>query len=353
LKANAICPGFRLTSEKAIRSLQAWKRISNANVVTIHDCFTTRAFGDSSLVFVTDYHPLSKTLAEQHLQHLSSHNRARSPSGLIPEQILWGYVVQIASALKVIHGSGLAARIISYSKIIVTSKNRIRLNACGILDVVQTNDHRPLHAVQQEDLAQLGRLLLVLATNNPNAASSPKYLDNLSRSYSARFQDCVNTLLNQPLDILTFLASIADQAFTLFDNTLHLEDALTSDLNRELENARLVRLLAKLGFVNERPEFNEPHQQIHTRHNGQWSETGERYPLKLFRDYVFHQVNAEGRAVVDLGHVLSCLNKLDAGSEEKIALVTRDEQNVLVVSYREIKRALEAAFQELLKTGRR
>lgn len=351
LKANVVCLGFRLTSEKSVHSLQSWKRINNANVVTIHDCFTTRAFGDSSLVFVTDYHPLSKTIAEQHLQHVLGHSRARPPSGFIPEQTLWGYVVQIASALKAIHSSGLAARIISYSKIILTNKNRIRLNACGILDVVQTDEHHPLQAVQHEDLIQLGRLLLILASNNPNAVLSPKYLANLSRQYTARFQDCVNSLLNQPLDIHTFLTSIADQVFTIFDSTLHLEDVLTSDLNRELENARLVRLLTKLGFVNERPEYNEPQQQTHTRHTGQWSETGERYPLKLFRDYVFHQVNAEGRAVIDLGHVLSCLNKLDAGSEEKIALVTRDEQNVLVVSYKEIKRALEGAFQDLMKMG--
>lgn len=42
----------------------------------------------------------------------------------------------------------------------------------------------------------------------------------------------------------------------------------------------------------------------------QWSETGDRYFLKLFRDYVFHQVDGENRPVLDIGHVIQCLNKV-------------------------------------------
>ena len=41
-----------------------------------------------------------------------------------------------------------------------------------------------------------------------------------------------------------------------------------------------------------------------------WSETGDRYLIKLFRDYVFHQVDENGRPVVDMVHVLACLNKV-------------------------------------------
>jgi len=49
-----------------------------------------------------------------------------------------------------------------------------------------------------------------------------------------------------------------------------------------------------------------------------WSETGDRYLLKLFRDYVFHQVTADGRPYLDLSHVVYCLNRLDAGSGDKV-----------------------------------
>ncbi|KAJ3109740.1 PAB-dependent poly(A)-specific ribonuclease subunit 3 [Phlyctochytrium bullatum] len=35
-----------------------------------------------------------------------------------------------------------------------------------------------------------------------------------------------------------------------------------------------------------------------------WSETGDRYLLKLFRDYVFHQVDEAGNPYVDYGHMV-------------------------------------------------
>ncbi len=41
-----------------------------------------------------------------------------------------------------------------------------------------------------------------------------------------------------------------------------------------------------------------------------WAETGDRYLLKLFRDYVFHQVYEDGAPVIDWGHVVECLNKV-------------------------------------------
>lgn len=51
-----------------------------------------------------------------------------------------------------------------------------------------------------------------------------------------------------------------------------------------------------------------------------WSETGDRYMLKLFRDYVFHQVSEDGRPWLDMAHIVQCLNKLDAGAPEKVII---------------------------------
>ncbi|OQR71068.1 PAB-dependent poly(A)-specific ribonuclease subunit 3-like, partial [Tropilaelaps mercedesae] len=48
-----------------------------------------------------------------------------------------------------------------------------------------------------------------------------------------------------------------------------------------------------------------------------------------------------------MAHVVQCLNKLDSGVEVKTCLVSRDEQNVLVVTYAELKRCIEAAFAEI------
>lgn len=49
-----------------------------------------------------------------------------------------------------------------------------------------------------------------------------------------------------------------------------------------------------------------------------WSETGDRYMLKLFRDYLFHTVTADGRPWLNQAHVIQTLNKLDAGTIEKV-----------------------------------
>ena len=49
-----------------------------------------------------------------------------------------------------------------------------------------------------------------------------------------------------------------------------------------------------------------------TQHKGDasWSETGDRYLLKLFRNFVFHQIDAKGMPVFDMGHILESLNKV-------------------------------------------
>lgn len=69
--------------------------------------------------------------------------------------------------------------------------------------------------------------------------------------------------------------------------------------------------------------------------------------IKLFRDYVFHQAREDGSPVLDLGHIITSLNKLDAADPEKIVLVSRDGESLLVVSYADISRCVEEAYQEL------
>lgn len=49
-----------------------------------------------------------------------------------------------------------------------------------------------------------------------------------------------------------------------------------------------------------------------------WSETGDRYMLKLYRDHLFHSVSEDGRPWLDHAHIVQSLNKLDAGTMEKV-----------------------------------
>lgn len=104
---------------------------------------------------------------------------------------------------------------------------------------------------------------------------------------------------------------IGARFYTQLDAAQIQSEVLENELAKELENGRLFRLLVKLATVNERPELNM---------DPSWAETGDRYMLKLFRDYVFHQVTADGRPWLDMAHVVACLNKLDTGSPDKVSI---------------------------------
>lgn len=315
-------------------------------MVTVHSAFTTRKFGDSSIIFVYDYHPRSKSLIQHHFAQTTSRFNSRTP---IPEDVLWSYITQIANALRAIHGQNLAARCLDPSKIILTEKNRIRLGACSILDVLDFETRRPVPELQQADLVQFGQVILALANNTPpgslNYNNVNILLQQVSNVYSDALASSIAWLLyppqtgeNKTVDI--FISKMSGQVMNNLNSMMLSNDTATADLYREIENARIVRLLFKLGAINERQEFDGDRQ---------WSENGERYMLKLFRDYVFHQVDANGQPVVNIGHMVSCLNKLDAGTEERICLTSRDEQSVFIVSYKELKKQIGSAFGDLLK----
>ncbi|KAI8339265.1 hypothetical protein BC941DRAFT_268994 [Chlamydoabsidia padenii] len=345
--------GFRLVNEMAMSVVESWRHIRHCNIVSIREAFTTRAFGDSSLIFTYDYHPCSLTLYNAHFTPqaqatLQAQLQAMgSNTMLIPETTLWSYITQISSALKAVHGSGLASRNIDVSKILVTGKNRLRISCAGIMDVLQYDGGQNVTRYQQEDMLSFGKLVVALACNSLQSFHNlPQSFEFISRYYSPDLKNLVLFLLSKPQPTKTIdeaIKLIGPRILHEINCSQYYTDTLESELGRELENGRLVRLLSKLGFINERPEFDM---------DPRWSETGDRYIIKLFRDYVFHQVDENGVPVVDMAHVLTCLNKLDAGVDEKIMLMSRDEQSCLIVSYKEIKNCISAAFNDI-SSGRK
>jgi PAB-dependent poly(A)-specific ribonuclease subunit 3 len=73
--------------------------------------------------------------------------------------------------------------------------------------------------------------------------------------------------------------------------------------------------------------------------------------ILLPRLIVFHQADGAGYPVMDLGHVVTALNKLDAADEEKIVLASRDGKSMMVVSYADVARCLESAYLELCSSA--
>jgi PAB-dependent poly(A)-specific ribonuclease subunit 3 len=80
----------------------------------------------------------------------------------------------------------------------------------------------------------------------------------------------------RPPSILDVSRAIAQRAFDEQDAAYTSLDRAERALSAEYESGRGLRLLLKLGFINERPELGP---------NRRWGLTGDCYVLTLFRDY--------------------------------------------------------------------
>lgn len=334
-------------AEKNFSAVIPWKNMKHqANITRLIDAFTTRAFNDHSLVLIYEFYPNSKTLDEYH------RNPKTGVAFPITEALLWTYLVQLSSGLSVAHEANLAVRSISLKKVILTSDNRVRFSDCVISDILNyDNEETPekMKALQIKDLEKLGRLILSLAKykdgiispcTETTLESDLRYIDS-STTLKEDFKNALKYLLipSQDKSVFEFHKSISSRLIKELNNIQSSADFYESQLTREVENARLVRLLTKLNFVIHRQNPNNSFQP--------WTPTGDKYALTLFHSYVFHQVDAHGKPVLDLSHVLRCLNKLDVGVEEKILLVSEDEQSCLILTYREIKQMIERGYREL------
>uniref|UniRef100_A0A8C7H4A8 PAN2-PAN3 deadenylation complex subunit PAN3 n=1 Tax=Oncorhynchus kisutch TaxID=8019 RepID=A0A8C7H4A8_ONCKI len=333
--------GFRLVNTKCMMLVDMWKKIQHSNSVTLREVFTTKAFGDHCELCVCVFWcpPVGQHEPPPPRQH----------AGLLPESLIWAYIVQLSSALRTIHTAGLACRVMDPSKILITGKTRLRVNCVGVFDVLtfdnsQTNHVTLMPQYQQADLISLGKVVLALACNSLagiQRENLQKAMELVSINYSSDLKNLILYLLTEQSRLRSvndIMPMIGARFYTQLDASQMRNDVIEEDLAKEVQNGRLFRLLAKLGTINERPEFQKDRT---------WSETGDRYLLKLFRDHLFHQVTESGTPWIDLSHIVSCLNKLDAGVPEKINLVSRDEKSVLVVTYSDLKRCFDSTFQEL------
>lgn len=100
-------------------------------------------------MFVYDYHPGAETIIQRHFSQnpnglismKDGHNGVplQAPPGrkifppgstnqtrqqIMPERLIWNYIIQISSVLRSIHSMMLACRVIEPSKILVLSNSR-------------------------------------------------------------------------------------------------------------------------------------------------------------------------------------------------------------------------------------
>ena len=304
-------------------------------IVPLYQCFVAQR----AVFFVHHYIPGARSLEER---------LAGQP---LSEPVVWSCIVQLVSALHTIHANGLAARTLDPQHVLATtdstaSRLRLRLNCMGIVDALEFEARKPVADLQQEDIRNLGRLIVALATGGGGADLSDA--DTLTRcdaflaqNYSRELHNLAMTLIRstpRPPSILDISRAIAVRSLEEHDAAYRAVDRTEAALSAEYESGRALRLLLKLSFMTERPELGP---------NRRWSQSGDCYVLSLFRDFVFHQADGAGHPILDLGHVITALNKLDAADEEQIVLASRDGKSLLVVSYADVARCLESAFAEL------
>ncbi|CAJ0954885.1 unnamed protein product [Ranitomeya imitator] len=178
--------GFRLVNTKCMSLVDTWKKVQHSNIVSLREMFTTKAFGEHSLVFAYDFHAGAETMMSRHFNEPSSDGYfskrkwgqhdgplPRQHAGLLPESLIWAYIVQLSSALRTIHTAGLACRVMDPTKILITGKTKTRLhvNCVGIFDVLtydgsQSNPVALMPQYQQADLISLGKVVLALSCNS-------------------------------------------------------------------------------------------------------------------------------------------------------------------------------------------
>jgi PAB-dependent poly(A)-specific ribonuclease subunit 3 len=329
-------------------------------MVPFYQCFLTQR----AVFFVYQYIPGARTLSEY-------------VTGPLTESIIWSCISQLVSLIRNVHGKNLALRTLRMQQCLCTTDSsgtrlRLRMGSLGIVDALEFEARKHIVDLQIEDIRDLGRLILSLATGTEinattDAATIGQCEQFLLQNYSRELHNLSMTLIRGK----PHPPSIIDVCRATSLHTVEEQDAVYQTLERteralssEYESGRAMRLLLKLSFINERPEVGP---------NRRWAQSGDCYILSLFRDYgmytfavrcysitdatkkislfdnhlVFHQADGGGYPIMDLGHVITALNKLDAAVEEKIVLASRDGRTLMVVSFSDVSRCLENAFQEL------
>lgn len=262
-------------------------------LVPVYQCFCAQR----AVFFVHQYMPASRTLQERLLTATNAGSSGSSSSHgsvVFSEAIIWSCVCQLVSAIRAVHTNQLAVRSLRLQYILSVSQPqkrlRVRINCLGIVDALEFEARKHVSDLQQQDLRDLGYLILSMAcgaevTSADDMANVTRWEGLLAQNYSPELHNLAMTLIRigdnvrgrpRPPSIMDVSRALAlrcmdeqEQAYRSLDRT---EQALSS----EYESGRILRLLLKLGFINERPEFGPDRR---------WAQSGDCYVLTLFRDY--------------------------------------------------------------------
>jgi len=277
-------------------------------IVKWYKCFLS----NRAVFFVHHYYPGAVTLRERFFSNQPQQG-GQGGNVPLPESLIWSCLVQLVSAIRAVHGSNLAVRTLQLNHILCTQetpssatvsgayglpKLRLRINCVGIIDTLEFEARRSTEELKQSDMRALGCLLLSMCTGTEvtvndifdrrNISMQEQqqrgqmvldYMNFVQQNYSREMYVLVHSLLNPnqpPNNIHGVATSMTMRAFDELDATHGCMDDMHNALMGIYESGRALKLLLKLAFVNERPEMG---------FDRNWSESGDCYVLKLFRDF--------------------------------------------------------------------
>mmetsp|Transcript_13496 Transcript_13496/g.24170 ORF Transcript_13496/g.24170 Transcript_13496/m.24170 type:complete len:582 (+) Transcript_13496:251-1996(+) len=328
--------GTQSMQQPCDRAVQTWGRVHHANVIPLRQAFVHQG----ALFLVHDYWPGAKTL----LDYVAT----RGLGNLLGEKNLWSIATQLLSALRAAHAQKITFRGgVGVTQVLMTGRGRVRIGNAGLMNILESNNRiTTLEEFMQEDIAGFARTMLMLCCMSHQALmNTQNSLEFVSSRYSQELAALISLPFQRRCSVYDLLSRCSRGLLIEIDELYSHSDALEENLCRQLETSRMNRLMIKLNLVNERPEYGKSE-------SASWAETGDRYILKLFRDYVFHQTDDAGKPWLDMGHILTSLNKLDVSSPEKILLSSRDGRSILVVTFADVRKCLDDAFVELLEGHR-
>lgn len=406
-------PGVAHVGDAGRLMAERWGAFRHATVLPLLDSFiSSEVAAEPSLFLVYPFKPCAITL-RQHCAALAAAHPppaafllpiAAAPAAAgcdsapeldVPETLVWSAACQLLSALAAMHAAGLYARSsLSPTRVLVhPATGRFYIGSCGVEDITTADAPRTAATAAAagspgSDLVHLGMLLLCLALHDARcytdtAPAAAEHLTALAqRGYSRDLCAFVRYLLlgstaedtGAAPELPQALALLAPHMLEVVGAQNQWCDTLEGQLQLEMHNGRLFRVLAKLLFVvqqqqavhhlqqqqqqrlreqqqqqqeqrlsQQQQQQQQEQQQQHVAHSRGDVKMNEDSVLWYFFAYLFHNDGA----CSDLANVVDCLNKLDAGSGEEIALLSDDQQQVYIVQYSDLKRILASRYAVL------
>eukprot|EP01107_Rhizomastix_libera_P014689 TRINITY_DN4844_c0_g1_i1.p1 TRINITY_DN4844_c0_g1~~TRINITY_DN4844_c0_g1_i1.p1 ORF type:complete len:682 (+),score=162.38 TRINITY_DN4844_c0_g1_i1:33-2078(+) len=398
--------GNKTAQEVDMQVLNQWRELSHPSIVSLREVLLNKDVPGGNLFFAYDFHPGAITLENLMQQHLVA---TSSSERCIPEDMAWSILCQLSSAIIFAHERGLSCRTICPSKILLTSRCRVRINGCGIIESLKHDANKNIQTRKQEDILALGCLMLSLLTtlhiseayptmsvispqNSPISSSAPA-----STSASTSAPASASTI---PLSSSTPTPTTTTPTTILVHQKeipiVGLRHALASLSSSPYYSAGIKEIVSKLTkpFLDGEEMVNDssllalvsPHafKEIDTAHwwadnlefeatremdNGRFlrllikicsslcysgaltesskEPASDSYIFKAFFEHMFGRLDENGNHIIDLAHILDNLNKIDIGSPEKIAMLNQDESTALVSSYALLKRLFGQTLSEI------